>query len=283
MEKNYKTHSLSFLTKTLFTGGLLFLSSSARAQLNGNYTLNSGATASATNFTSWASLASALNSSGVSGAVNVTVITNETATTEIVFNAISGVSSTNTININGNAKVLSSSSLYEAITLNGTDFMTLRDLTIQKTGTGTLQTGIRLTNAADNNTLSGLTIEYTAQTTGSTAGGAYIAFASSQTSLTTTSTTQNGSFNTVRNCLFRTTNAASPGPTFGIIDQQSTSAYTSTANNNTFQQNTIRNFFFYAIFNRYTNGEQFISNDISRLAASSSSPINTTEIGRAHV
>ena len=50
MEKNYKTHSLSFLTKTLVTGVLLFLSSSARAQLNGNYTLNSGATASATSF-----------------------------------------------------------------------------------------------------------------------------------------------------------------------------------------------------------------------------------------
>jgi PKD repeat protein len=279
MEKHYKKLSLPFLVKGIVTGVLFMLSSSARAQLSGSYTINSGAASSATNYTSWGALASALNTSGVSGAVSVTVITNETATSEIVFNAISGVSATNTININGNAKVLGSSSLYEAITLNGTDYLTLRDLTIQKTGTGTVQTGIRLTGAADYNTLSGLTIEFTAQTTGSTAGGAYIAFASSATSLTTTSTTQNGSFNTIRGCLFRTTNAASPGPTYGIIDQQSTSAYTSTANNNTFQQNTIRNFFFYAIYNRYTNGEQFINNDISRLAANSSSPVNTTVYG----
>ena len=279
MEKHYKKLSLPFLVKGIVTGVLFMLSSSARAQLSGNYTINSGAASSATNFTSWSALATALNTSGVSGAVNVTVNTDETNTAAITFNAISGASSTNTININGNARVLTSSSLYEAITLNGTDYLTLRNLTIQKTGTGTIQSGIRFTNAADYNTLSGLTIEFTALTSGSTSGGAYVAFASSQTSLTTTSSTQNGSYNTVTGCLFRTTNSASPGPTFGIIDQQSTSAYTSTANNNTFEKNVIRNFFFYAIYNRYTNGEQFISNDISRLAANSSSPVNTTLYG----
>lgn len=137
MKKHYKKLAISFLTKGLLTGVLFMLSAGARAQISGNYTLNSSVAASATNYTSWAALASALNASGVSGALNVTVITNETVTTEIVLNAISGASATNTININGNTKVLASSSLYEAITLNGTDYLTLRDLTIQKTGTGT--------------------------------------------------------------------------------------------------------------------------------------------------
>ena len=121
MEKHYKKLSLPFLVKGIVTGVLFMLSSSARAQLSGNYTINSGAASSATNFTSWSALATALNTSGVSGAVNVTVNTDETNTAAITFNAISGASSTNTININGNARVLSSSSLYEAITLNGTD------------------------------------------------------------------------------------------------------------------------------------------------------------------
>ena len=263
--------------------GLLFMLSCmagfVQAQLSGNYTIDATKTTSGSNYASWSAFASAIGTSGVNGPVRVTVMTDETTASVVTFNAITGTSSTNTITIDGNGKRLSSSSTNEAINFNGADYITMTNLTIQKTGTGTAQTGIRFSNASDYNTLNGLTIEFTAQTSSSTAGGAYIAFASSATSLTSTTTGQNGSFNTIRNCTMRTTNSNAPGPTFGIIDQQSVSFYTSTANNNTFEGNTIRNFFFYAIYNRYTNGEQFINNDISRLGASSSSPCNTTLYG----
>ena len=279
MKKHYKPTTNGMLTKLKMLLMLLCIYGSAHAQMSGNYTINSASATSGTNFASWSAFASAIGTSGVSGAVRVSVLSNETTANVVTFNAISGTSATNTVTITGNSNTLSSSSANEAILFNGADYVSISGLTIQKTGTGTAQTGVRFTNASDYNTLNGLTIEFTAQTSSSTAGGAYIAFASSPTSLTTTSSSQNGSYNTIRNCTMRTTNSGAPGPTFGIVDQQSTSFYTSTANNNTFEGNAIRNFFFYAIYNRYTNGEQFINNDISRLAASSSSPCNTTLYG----
>jgi PKD repeat protein len=279
MKKHYKPTANGMMTKLKMLLMLLCICGSARAQLSGNYTIDATKTTSGTNYASWSAFASAIGTSGVNGAVRVTVMTDETTANVVTLNAITGASATNTITIDGNAKRLLSSSANEAILFNGADYVSMSNFIIQKTGTGTAQTGIRFTNASDYNTLNGLTIEFTAQTSSSTAGGAYIAFASSATSLTTTTTGQNGSFNTIRNCTMRTTNSGAPGPTFGIIDQQSVSFYTSTANNNTFEGNTIRNFFFYAIYNRYTNGEQFINNDISRLAASSSSPCNTTLYG----
>jgi len=279
MKKHYKPTANGMMTKLKMLLMLLCICGSARAQLSGNYTIDATKTTSGTNYASWSAFASAIGTSGVNGPVRVTVMTDETTANVVTLNAITGTSATNTITIDGNAKRLLSSSTNEAILFNGADYVSMSNFIIQKTGTGTAQTGVRFTNASDYNTLNGLTIEFTAQTSSSTAGGAYIAFASSATSLTTTTTGQNGSFNTIRNCTMRTTNSGAPGPTFGIIDQQSVSFYTSTANNNTFEGNTIRNFFFYAIYNRYTNGEQFINNDISRLAASSSSPCNTTLYG----
>jgi len=280
MINNYKP---IFRSGRTFKFGVLSLlscmASFANAQLSGSYTINSASATSGTNYASWSAFASAIGTSGVSGAVRVTVMTDETTASVVTFNAISGASSTNTITIDGNSKSLLSSSANEAINFNGADYISLSNLTIQKTGTGTAQTGIRFSNASDYNTLNGLTIEFTAQTSSSTAGGAYIAFAWSATSLTSLTTSQNGSFNSIKNCMMRTTNSAAPGPTYGILDQQSTAFYTSTANNNTFEGNTIRNFFWSAIYNRYTNGEQFINNDISRVAASSSSPCNTTLYG----
>ena len=279
MKIYYKiTKSLAFLKFKMLLM-LLCLAGVANAQLSGNYTIDATKTTSGTNYASWSAFASAIGTSGVSGPVRVSVLSNETTANVVTFNAISGTSSTNTVTITGNSNTLSSSSANEAIPFIGADYVSISGLTIQKTGTGTAQTGIRFTNVSDYNTIASCTIEFTAQTTGSTAGGAYIAFATSGTSLTTTTTTQNGSFNTVRNCLMRTTNTNAPGPTYGIIDQQSTSAYTSVRNNNTFEGNTIRNFFFYGIYNQYSNGEQFINNDISRMAASSSSPCNLTVYG----
>jgi len=279
MKIHYKlSKSTAFLRQKMLLM-LLCLAGVANAQLSGSYTINSASATGGTNYATWSAFASAIGTSGVSGAVKVTVMTDETTSATVTLNAISGASSTNTIAIDGNGKKLSSSATYEAIGFNGADYVTIKNLIVQKTGTGTIQTGIRFYNNSDYNEINGCTIDYTAMTGGTTAGGAYIAFASSQTSLTTTSSTNNGSYNKIINNVMQTSAANSAGPCYGIMDQQSTSTYYSAANNNSFEGNTIKNFYFYGVYNRYTNGEQFINNDFSRANATSSSSTSTTMYG----
>ena len=279
MKIHYKlSKSTAFLRQKMLLM-LLCLAGVANAQLSGSYTINSASATGGTNYATWSAFASAIGTSGVSGAVKVTVMTDETTSATVTLNAISGASSTNTIAIDGNGKKLSSSATYEAIGFNGADYVTIKNLIVQKTGTGTIQTGIRFYNNSDYNEINGCTIDYTAMTGGTTAGGAYIAFASSQTSLTTTSSTNNGSYNKIINNVMQTSAANSAGPCYGIMDQQSTSTYYSAANNNSFEGNTIKNFYFYGVYNRYTNGEQFINNDFSRANATSSSSTSSTMYG----
>jgi copper-binding protein NosD len=110
-------------------------SSQSYAQLNGSYTVGAGQT-----YTSLVAFANALNSQGVSGPVNATVLAG-TYTGSVSFNAITGASSTNTITITGanvNTTIIeaatNSTNTY-VIRLNGTDYLSLNDLTIKATGT----------------------------------------------------------------------------------------------------------------------------------------------------
>ena len=212
MNKYYKlSKSVAFLKQKMLLM-LLCLAGVANAQLSGSYTINSASATGGTNYATWSAFASAIGTIGVSGAVKVTVMNDETITSAVVLDPISGVSSTNTVTIDGNGKKLTSSATYEVITFNGADYVTIKNLTIQNTGTGTLQTGIRFTNVSDYNEINGCTIDFTAMTGASTAGGAYIAFASSQTSLTTTSSNNNGSYNKIINTVMQTSAANSAGP-----------------------------------------------------------------------
>ncbi|MFN5890479.1 MAG: hypothetical protein ACK448_08795, partial [Bacteroidota bacterium] len=105
---------------------------------------------------------------------------------------------------------------------------------------------------------------------------AYVYFSQSQGSPTAATSTTPGSYNTISNCLMRTTAANAAGPYYGISVCGNTSRYTSTAENNTFRGNTIENFNYYGVFNYYSNGNQFLNNDISRVNATSSSSTSTT-------
>ncbi|MFZ9971171.1 MAG: hypothetical protein ACO3GK_07685, partial [Bacteroidia bacterium] len=238
--------------------------SSSWAQLSGSsYTINNAAAASSTNFTSWSSFVSALNASGVSGPVKVTVQTNETMSSQLAFGVISGASSTNTITIDGNGKTLGITCNYAAVLLNGTDYLSISNLTIQQNSTSTSAWVLQFYNNANYNTFDACTLEFPNLSTGSTAGGAYVALSGSTTSVTSTPSTYSGQYNTVQNCLMRT-KSGSPGPTFGIIDRGGSGQYSSTPSNNTFFKNTIENFYYMGIYNYYTNGNQFIQNEISR-------------------
>jgi len=84
-----------------------FASSVLNAQLSGSYTIDNTKSTSGSNFQTWSAFVSALNGSGVSGAVSVKVMNDETITSSLTLSAISGASSTNTIAIDGNIYVLS--------------------------------------------------------------------------------------------------------------------------------------------------------------------------------
>ena len=257
--------------RPLMVGTLMLSANWASAQLNGaSYTINSGAASSSTNFVSWSAFATYFNANGITGASTVTVITNDVATTAITLTqpATNPTSSTNTLTIDGNSMKLTSSNANEVLGINGVDYLTLKNLTIESSNTSNLQSCIRMYGAADYNTIKSCTLQMSGLTTGSTTGGAYFAFASSGSSMTSTTTTHNGSYNTIDGCLMRTT-ASCPGPTYAIVDQQGSSYYSSTPTNNTFSNNTIQNFNYMAIRNYYTNGEQFLNNDISRANATS--------------
>jgi len=265
MKKIYKNkQGLKSMRGILFA--ILCTSSSwLSGQISGTKTLGTGG-----DYTTWESLVSAISTSGMNGALTIDVISDLAPTTTISFsqNATNPTTSTKTIKINGGNYKLSSSSTNAAIDLNGMDYLTIDKLVIQKTGTGTAQFGVIFRGGADYNTIQNCTIEYTALASASTAGGAYISFTNSTTGATTlASTVYNGRYNTIDKCLMRTTSSNSPGPTYAITDAGASSIYSNTPSNNTFSNNTIQNYYYMGMYNYYTNGDQFLNNDVSRANA----------------
>ncbi|MEN9511914.1 MAG: hypothetical protein RLZZ370_1733, partial [Bacteroidota bacterium] len=271
--------------------------SGAFAQMSGTYTINSGAAASSSNFTNWLSLTQALQNvtradggplyggAGISGAVTVNVLSSLTESVPVTFPAITGASSSKTITINGGGNFVAYSSTSTSankavIVMNGADWFRFSNLIIRNTGT-TAPWGVWFYNQADNNLFDGCTIEFSNCTTaagsnGATNTSAYVVFSASVTSNTYTSSVgHNGSYDTIRNCLMRTTNASSPGPTIGISELNSTSYYSSTPSNNTFTGNTIQNFYLYGVLSFYSNGSRIVNNDISRVNAGTAAPSTT--------
>jgi len=136
MKKNYKRNWL-FKFKSAFVLASFLLSGTAMAQLSGTYTINKGASASATNFTSFKSFATAI-SKGVTGPVTVNVVKGSGPYSEWVqFDNITGTSSTNTVTVNGNENTITYGGTFSrspVITFNGTDYFTIDDLIINNSG-----------------------------------------------------------------------------------------------------------------------------------------------------
>ncbi|HEY1046258.1 MAG TPA: hypothetical protein VGF79_07455, partial [Bacteroidia bacterium] len=275
MRKFYKPLGILRLALLVLTVGFL---STTKAQLSGSYTLDSTLATGGTNFKTWADFRSSIVTNGVSAAVTLNVITNRVETAQISFPAITGASATNTITIKGNSMVLEADLTDAVILFDGVDYLTIDGLVIRNTSNSATTRGIRVQNESDNNTIKNNTIEFSALTTTSTSGSAYILFSTSTTSATTSSSTNHGLNNVISGNLMRTTNSGSPGPAFGITIQGSSSSYTATAQNNTVSGNTIQNFYYMGIYMNNTNGNQILNNDISRANATSYNS-NSTLLG----
>ena len=133
MKKIYNRNWLFKNFKSIAVLGALLVAGSASAQLSGTYTINSASTTSGTNYASFTALASALNSSGVNGAVTINVVAGSGPySQQFNLNAIRGSSATNTITINGNGEKIKATS--PIIQLNGTDYIAFDELVVEQTG-----------------------------------------------------------------------------------------------------------------------------------------------------
>ncbi|WP_317896879.1 T9SS type A sorting domain-containing protein [Aurantibacillus circumpalustris] len=132
------------------------------AQLNGAYTINNTLPSSASNFTSFTAFSASLNASGVSGPVTVNVMANTVFNEQINFNQAVGVSSTNTITINGNGSTITYNAtvatLLHTVLLSGADYMTFNNLNFIGTGP-TYALTVHLWSSADNNTFNNCTFD----------------------------------------------------------------------------------------------------------------------------
>ncbi len=285
MNKNY--FRLIQNCKNIALGVFLAIGSvgTVSAQLSGSYTINSAAASSSTNYTSLAAFVTALNTSGVSGPVTASVKTSETVTNNVVFRNISGVSSTNTITIDGGGFRYSSSvanemglttsaSNAEVIRFSGTDYVTIKNYIIENSNTSTNGRIIRFEadangNSADYNNILSCTLQFSARTSGSTSAGAYVVFGSSLSATITSPSFNMGRYTVIKGNLMRTTNTNSPGPAFGICENEPSGTYTGTVTGNEFIGNTIENFYYYGVYMRYTHGNKVEGNDISRANSTS--------------
>ena len=123
--------------------GFCLISQGLFAQMSGSYTI--GGTAGATNFAAWSDFTKALSTSGVSGNVSVTVMSNQTVTAAVQFdqNATNPTSSSKKIAIDGNGKSISGSLTYELMLFNGADFIEIKNLSITNSGTASSVLGVR--------------------------------------------------------------------------------------------------------------------------------------------
>jgi hypothetical protein len=244
---------LSTLRALLGVAGLLLASFGAQAQaLSGTYTINNALPTGGTNFASFTEVASRLSFSGVSGPVTINV-TGGPYTEQFLLGVISGTSATSPVVINGGGSVIQFASTNTAqravVMLNGADYITLNNLTINATG-GTYGYGIQLLSNADYNSITNNTINADITATTSNFCGIVI----SSTAASPTSSGDTGSNTLIQG---NTIN----GGYYGLSMMGNSTTYTL---GNVVRNNQVRDFYYYGIYTGYQDGAQIVGNDVSR-------------------
>ncbi|MFY7886782.1 MAG: beta strand repeat-containing protein, partial [Dolichospermum sp.] len=233
--------------------------------LNGNYTINKNAPASSTNFQSISAAVTAMTC-GVTGPVTFNVVAASGPYNEqVTIPVISGASATNTVTFNGNGNTiynkLGTASARTAITLNGADYVTINNFTIN-VADSTYGWGVLFTNAADYNVISNCII--LTSTTDITSGNDYpIIFSGSTTSPTTSG--NNGNYNTISGCTL-------------VGGYYNVSLYGNSGTGlenigNTFSNNTLTDSYVYSMYVLYQKDLTIKGNNISRPTRTASSTL----------
>ncbi|MEZ5046400.1 MAG: hypothetical protein R2831_05360 [Chitinophagaceae bacterium] len=222
--------------------------------LAGNYTINSALPTGGTNYASFASLVADLNCGGISAPVVVDVVSGSGPYNEQVsFGQIGGVSSTNTITINGNGETLkytsSSSTLPSTLELNGSDYMIFNDLTVEALG-GTYAFACHLWNNADNNAFNNCNFITPIANTSSTTS----AFTCSGSATSASTSGASGINNVLTNC-------KTVGGYYGLVFAGNSAV--ATTGNKTIDC-IVEDFYLYGLYFLYQNGMHVKGCDISQ-------------------
>jgi hypothetical protein len=210
--------------------------------LNGLYTLGSD---TSNDFNSFSSLNNALNSCGIMGPVTI-LVDSGTYNEQVVFNNISGASSTNTITImsssgNPDDVIINNTATNNndnyTLKLDGADYFTIKNITL-KANSPTYATVVDITNGSDHNILYNNKI---------------ISNSSNSYSKAIQTSSSNSDFN-----LIRKNNIS--GGYYGIYLNGDNASYRQQQNN--IDSNEIANFYSYGIYSRYQNTVSITNNYI---------------------
>jgi hypothetical protein len=235
------------------------LTTRAAAPLSaGAYTINSAQPTAGTNFASFTAAANRLNLDGISGPVTFAV-SGGPYTEQFLLGQVPGSSATNTVVVNGGGSTIrfasANSNQRAVVQLNGTDYTTINNLTIDATGgtgaTATYGYGVLLTNAADNDQITNNTITADGASTSSNFAG--IAINGSVANASATG-------NSANNLLVQGNTIT--GGYYGISLYGTSATVQNT--DNVVRNNVIRDFYSYGIYVGFQAGAQFVGNDISR-------------------
>jgi hypothetical protein len=227
----------------------------------GIYTINASLPASSTNFQSFTAAAAAINCA-IAGPVVFNVAPGTYTNDHFWLDSTSGTSASNTITINGNGATLSYTSIdannRAVVRLNGTDQVSINNLNIIATGTGTqFGFGVQLLNGADSNTITNCTIAVDSVTASTNFGPVVIS--GSVSSQTTSESNCDGN-------VFSGNSIS--GGYYGVVIYGN--AAVPLINNNSVINNSIRNFYAYGVYLYGSNGALIEGNDISRPARTNS-------------
>ncbi len=216
----------------------------------GTYTINGTLPASATNFQTFAAAVSAV-SCGTSGPI-IFNVNNATYNEQVTIPVINTNSAVNTITFNGNGATLTyagTASAMHTFGLNGADWIRVNNLNIVGTDVTNALVG-HLWNGADNNKFDACTFTGTANTTSSYS----VPFSISGSATSATLTGLGGNNNLMNGCTMN--NGYYNTCIVGITGTLSTG--------NQLVNCTMKDFYFYGIYNYYSDGTVISGNDISR-------------------
>ncbi|WP_417589725.1 right-handed parallel beta-helix repeat-containing protein [Owenweeksia hongkongensis] len=224
--------------------------------LSGTYTINKNAPISATNYQSFADLATALSCGNITADVTVNVVANSGPYKErFVLGQINGAGPSARLIINGNGNELrdstNTSNERTAFLLNGTDYLVLDSLNIVNKGT-TYGWALQLTNGANNNIIRNCKLETSITSTSSNHCG--LVMSSSLTSATTSG--NSGSYNLIENNRII-------GGYYALMSYATTTVGSRNVGNSLIR-NKIEDAYYYSIYNSGQDSMTVIGNDISR-------------------
>lgn len=240
----------------------------------GIYTINAGAPASATNFTSFTGFKNAL-AWGICGPVVANVVAGSGPYNEMVeFPNVAGSSAVNTIRINGNGEILQynvpNANILPIFSLNNTKYFTLNNLKI-KALNNTYGWGILLTGDSSRDSIVNCEVDLSTITGTSSVNANGIVISGSNTSPTTSASVTHIN---IRNNKVIAGSTSAGGAYYGITFTGISSA----APNDSIYivGNEVSNFYYYGIRAYYNKGGEISYNNVHR---SSKATTNTSAYG----